>query len=173
MSSQVKIACQISRPRTLPRWSPISAHVAHSFPLPWRLPTPTLMGASHHFRRNRTHRVIPPSRVPPKIYSRVQRRKFSEQQTNSHEDNVPRKSAELMPHRRTFRRPEQGFHLKTTTKEKLHGDASNVENDVCRRSRCDITTLKQTISLTRIITGRHYRRGRHYRSNNTNNTSHT
>jgi hypothetical protein len=95
------------------------------------------------------------------------KRKFSEQQTNSHEDNVPRKSAELMPHRRPSRRPEQGFHLKTTTKEKLHGDASNVENDACRRSRCDITTLKQTISLTRVITGRYYR------STNTNNTSHT
>jgi hypothetical protein len=37
------------------------------------------------------------------------------------EDGVARRSVELKPHHHLSRRPKPNFHLKTTTKEKLHG----------------------------------------------------
>jgi hypothetical protein len=60
--------------------------------------------------------------TPTNNNTRAQGRKFSKQRPNRLEDNVLRRNAELKPRHRPSRSPGPGFHLKTTTKEKLHGD---------------------------------------------------
>jgi hypothetical protein len=55
--------------------------------------------------------------------TRAQGKMFSKRRPNRLEDDVPRRNAELKPRHHLSRRLGSGFHLKTTMKEKLYGDA--------------------------------------------------